>query len=158
MKQRIDRLLGIILIVLMIIMTIDVLWGVVTRYALGSQAGWTEELARFLLIWIGILGAAYTSGQKLHLAIDLFQPDPKSSSGHLRHWAIHLSVLSFAFFVLLIGGFRLIYISHILGQTSPALGLPMTLVYMVIPLSGLLILYYKLIDLTVSKKLTTNQS
>ncbi|HMS67214.1 MAG TPA: TRAP transporter small permease subunit, partial [Saprospiraceae bacterium] len=33
-------------------MTLDVLYGVVTRYVFGAQASWTEELARFLLIWI----------------------------------------------------------------------------------------------------------
>ena len=74
MKAKIDTYLGYFLILLMAIMTMDVLWGVLTRYAFGSQADWTEELARFLLIWIGILGAAYASGQRMHLAIDLLHP------------------------------------------------------------------------------------
>ncbi|MEL6133172.1 MAG: TRAP transporter small permease subunit, partial [Bacteroidota bacterium] len=59
MKQRIDQVLGGFLAILMGMITLVVLWGVFTRYALGSQASWSEELARFLLVWIGLLGAAY---------------------------------------------------------------------------------------------------
>ena len=54
------------------------LWGVFTRYAIGSQASWSEELARFLLdLDRHILGAAYASGQKMHLAINLLSPKLK---------------------------------------------------------------------------------
>ncbi len=67
-------------VILMAIMTVDVLWGVFTRYALGQQASWSEELARFLLIWIGILGAAYASGKNYHLAIDLLSPKISAKS------------------------------------------------------------------------------
>ena len=35
-------------------MTIDALWDVFTRYAMDAQTSWSEELAHFLLIWIGI--------------------------------------------------------------------------------------------------------
>ena len=52
----------------------------------------------------------------------------------------------FAFLVLVVGGMRLIYISQVLGQTSPALRLPMSVVYGVVPISGLLIIYYKLTE------------
>ena len=73
MRSIATKYLGYFLVVLMMVMTLDVLWGVFTRYALGNQVSWSDELARFLLIWIGILGAAYASGQKMHLSIDLLQ-------------------------------------------------------------------------------------
>jgi len=131
----------------MAIMTIDVLWGVFTRYAMGNQASWSEELARFLLIWIGILGAAYASGQNMHLAIDLLSPKLKGKSKRNLAAFIRIVIILFAFTVLVIGGFRLIYITQVLGQISPALQIPMTIVYAVIPLSGLLVVYYKVHDL-----------
>jgi len=130
----------------MAIMTIDVLWGVFTRYALGSQASWTEELARFLLIWIGILGAAYASGQHMHLAIDLLSVKLNSTKQNRLLALIRILIIAFAFFVLVIGGGRLLYLTQILGQTSPALQIPMTLVYAVLPISGLLVIYYKMHD------------
>ncbi|MEJ2112931.1 MAG: TRAP transporter small permease subunit, partial [Flavobacteriaceae bacterium] len=70
-KPKIDSLLGWTLSILLAIMVIDVLWGVFTRYVMAEQSSWTDELARFLMIWVGILGAAYASGQNKHIAIDL---------------------------------------------------------------------------------------
>ena len=154
MRQTIDRYLGIFLAILMAIMTIDVLWGVFTRYAMGNQASWSEELARFLLIWIGILGAAYASGQNMHLAIDLLSDklNPKKQKRLIA--LIRIMIIAFAFFVLIVGGFRLLYITQLLGQTSPALQIPMAIVYAVLPISGLLVVYYKINDfLTGSKKI-----
>ena len=147
MKKRIDQFLGYMLIFLMVIMTLDVLWGVFTRYALGSQADWTEELARFLLVWIGILGAAYAAGQRMHLSIDLLMPKLQEK-GKLRLFIfINCIIILFALTVMVIGGFRLMYLTQILGQLSAALRIPMTLVYAVLPLSGLLVIYYKIHDL-----------
>ena len=154
MRQTIDRYLGIFLAILMAIMTVDVLWGVFTRYAMGNQASWSEELARFLLIWIGILGAAYASGQNMHLAIDLLSDklNPKKQKRLIA--LIRIMIIAFAFFVLIVGGFRLLYITQLLGQTSPALQIPMAIVYAVLPISGLLVVYYKINDfLTGSKKI-----
>lgn len=146
MRNKIDTYLGGFLTILMVVMTIDVLWGVFTRYAIGHQASWTEELARFLLIWIGILGAAYASGQRIHLAIDLLSPKLEVGNKRFIFLLIKGIIILFAFLVLVVGGSRLIYISQILGQTSPALQLPMSVVYSVLPVSGLLIIYYKLTE------------
>lgn len=147
MKSTIDKYLGYFLIALMSIMTLDVLWGVFTRYALGSQASWTEELARFLLIWIGILGAAYASGQKMHLAIDLLQPKLEEQNQKRVSTFIHLLIIAFALAIMVIRGGRLIYITNVLGQISPAMRVPMYFVYSVIPLSGFLIIYYKITEI-----------
>jgi TRAP-type C4-dicarboxylate transport system permease small subunit len=151
MKRIINKYVGYFLIILMAIMTLDVLWGVFTRYALGSQASWSEELARFLLIWIGILGAAYASGQKLHLSIDLLKPKLSSKNQHTLSIIINLFIITFALLVMVIGGGNLMYLTNLLGQTSPALGIPMFIIYAVIPLSGLLIIIYKVIDIFNSK-------
>ncbi|MFK8005001.1 MAG: TRAP transporter small permease [Saprospiraceae bacterium] len=147
MKDTINKYLGYFLIALMSLMTIDVLWGVFTRYAIGAQASWSEELARFLLIWIGILGAAYASGQKMHLAIELLKPSLDKKNQERLSIFINLLIAFFALTVMVIGGSRLIYITKVLGQISPALQVPMYVVYAVIPLSGLLIIYYKLTDI-----------
>jgi TRAP-type C4-dicarboxylate transport system permease small subunit len=147
MKETIDKYLGYILIFLMVIMTLDVLWGVLTRYAFGSQADWSEELARFLLIWIGLLGAAYAAGQKMHLAIDLLKPNLNPIRQKQLFMLIHIIVIVFAIGVLIIGGFRLMYLTNILGQLSAALRIPMYFVYAVLPITGILVVYYKIHDL-----------
>jgi len=144
MKTLLDRILESTLFLLMVLICVSVLWGVFTRYALGSQASWSEELARFLLIWIGLLGTAWASGQRMHLAITLL---PEYLQGQQQAYLlrfIDLLVLLFAAAVLLVGGGRLVYLTNMLGQSSPAMGIPMEAVYLVLPLSGLIIIYYKL--------------
>ncbi len=144
MKPIVDKYLGYSLIFILVFMTLDVLWGVLTRYLLGHQADWTEELARFLLIWIGVLGAAFASGQKMHLAIDLLPSKLSLKRQHRLTQTIAMLVLFFALAVLIIGGIRLVYITQILQQHSAALQIPMAVVYAVLPISGLLIIYYQL--------------
>ena len=147
MREKIDKVLGSFLAFLMMLMTVVVLWGVFTRYAMGSQASWSEELARFLLIWIGILGAGYAAGQRFHLAIDLLKPKLNADNQKRLTIFINMVVIAFVFTVMIIGGFRLIYITQVLGQLSPALRVPMWVIYSVVPISGLLVVYYKLADL-----------
>ncbi len=149
MKSRIDLFLEWTLAILLGIMVLDVFWGVITRYILDSQSSWTDELARFLLIWLSILGAAYASGKKLHIAIDLLPQYLNERNQKILDIIITLIILLFAIAVFLIGGFRYVYISFALGQTSPALNLPIGFVYIILPISGLFICYYKLSDLMV---------
>ncbi len=147
MRESLDKILEWILIILMSLMTLDVLWGVFTRYILGSQASWTEELARYLLIWIGILGAAYASGKHLHLSIDLF-PDSLSGTQKQRLMVvINLLVIFFVIAAMIIGGSRLVYVTSYLGQESAALKWPLAAVYTVMPLSGIIIVYHKVSDI-----------
>jgi len=70
-KSSIDFLLKWVLVVIMAVMTINVLWQVFSRFVLQNPSSFTEEFARYMLIWVGILGASYVAGQKMHLAIDL---------------------------------------------------------------------------------------
>ncbi|MBK8506775.1 MAG: TRAP transporter small permease [Saprospiraceae bacterium] len=147
MRQKLDKIMEWILVFLMASMTLDVLWGVFTRYVMGSQASWSEELARYLLIWIGILGAAYASGKHMHLAIDLF-PDSLSVSRRRRLMVvINLMVIIFVISAMIIGGSRLVYVTSYLGQQSAALGWPLAAIYTVMPISGIIIVYHKVSDI-----------
>jgi len=147
LRQKIDLILSRILIIIMGLMVINVLWQVFTRYLSDTPSSFTDELSRYLMIWLGILGAAYVSGKNMHVAIDYLPSKLNEKSRKRLAIFVHLVVLLFAFFALVIGGSRLVYISYILGQTTAALGMPLAVVYLVLPLSGLLIVYYKLADL-----------
>ena len=71
LKEIIDKVLAWIVIVVMAVLVIDVLWQVFTRFILRDPSSFTEELARYLMIWVGLLGAAYAAGKRMHLAVDL---------------------------------------------------------------------------------------
>ncbi|RNL95248.1 TRAP transporter small permease [Sinomicrobium pectinilyticum] len=152
MKKKIDRLLGGFLVVLLAILVVAVLWQVFSRYILNAPSSVTEEIARFLLIWVGILGAAYCSGQQDHLAIEILPPRLKKADRMNLRIFINCLIMLFSILVFIIGGARLVYLNHILGQSSAALHLPLSYVYTVIPLSGVVILIYKWIEITNPEK------
>lgn len=126
----------------MAILVLDVLWQVFTRFILRDPSSWTEELARYLLIWVGLLGAAYAAGLKMHLALDLLPTKLEGSRRRRLGIFIELSAFAFALFALVIGGLRLVMVTLVLGQTSAALEIPIGYVYLVVPVSGLLIMFY----------------
>jgi TRAP-type C4-dicarboxylate transport system permease small subunit len=144
MRRAIDRTLETLLALIMFIMVLSVLWQVFSRYILQDPSSFTEELVRFLLIWVGILGAAYASGKRLHLAIDLLPSKLAPVQRVSLQRIIDSLILLFAIAVFIIGGGRLVYITFILEQNSPALQLPLAYVYTVLPLSGLIIVFYKI--------------
>lgn len=63
LKRALENILAHLLVVLMGLMVLNVLWQVFSRYVIGEPSAFTDELARFLMIWLGLLGAAYVSGK-----------------------------------------------------------------------------------------------
>ena len=146
-RTQIDHILGKTLVLIMSVMVINVLWQVFTRFVTGDPSAFTDELARYLMIWIGVLGAAYVSGRNLHVAIDILPSRAKPKTRKKLKILVTVLVILFVFFAFVLGGSRLVYISYILGQQSPALQIPLAVVYFILPISGLLIMYYKIADL-----------
>lgn len=148
MKSKVDYILERVLIFIMGIMVINVLWQVASRYLLNAPSVFTDELAGFLLIWVGLLGSGYAVGQHgLHLAIDIFPTSLKGKRKRNVLIIINALVAVFALLIMVIGGGRLVYLTFYLEQFSSALEIPLGYVYSVLPLSGLLMIYYSLYNI-----------
>ena len=139
-----DMFLKAALLVIGASMLVVVLWQVVGRYALEAPSSVTEELARFLLIWLGMLGAVYTFRNRMHVCIDVFVTTLAGKERITAEILAMLVSLLFAVVVLIYGGFQLVELTSDLQQTSAALGVQMSNVYLVLPLSGILISIYAL--------------
>lgn len=141
-RKFIDNLLQRTLVFLMVALVIDVLWQVASRYILSSPSSFTDELAGHLLIWVGLLGAAYVSGQNEHLAIDILLQRVSQRRKRRMEVAIQAVTFLFAVFVMVIGGIWLVYTRFQLSVTSATLEINLGYVYLVLPLSGVLISFY----------------
>ncbi len=142
-----DKFLAGFVTVLMGVLVVNVLWQVISRYLVGHPSPFTDELAGFLLIWVGLLGATYITGNKEHLAIDLLH-HKLSPKGKLKiNLIINILITLFALVVLVLGGSNLVYITLHLSQLSSALQIPIGYVYLVLPLSGIFIMYYAIYDI-----------
>ncbi len=151
LRVKIDRGLEAFLAFLMGFMILNVLWQVFSRYVMGAPSSFTEELARYLLIWIGLLGAAYASGKGLHLAMSLFH-DKLSDKAKVRlEIILEVLIIIFSFSFLIVGGIRLVYLTFYLGQISAALEMPLGFVYLIIPISGVFFIFYSIDNIRIKR-------
>lgn len=144
-EELVNTILEWLLISLMAANVLNVLWQVFTRFVLKSPSPFTEELARFLLIWVGLLGAGYAAGKKRHLAIDFFVNRLEARARWTAGLLVQFCVFVFAFLVMVVGGIRLVAITFALNQISAALRIKLGFVYLVLPVSGVLLLFYSVL-------------
>ncbi|WP_337841394.1 TRAP transporter small permease [Rheinheimera sp.] len=138
----IDQFLRRVLIGLMAAIVLVVCWQVVSRFILGSPSSMTEEIARTLLLWIGMLGAAWAYRTGQHLGLDILTSKLPATAQHKMAMLLTSCVVLFAVAVLVIGGGALVRLAFELNQMSAALGIGMGWIYLVLPLTGLLIALY----------------
>ncbi|MCW4628132.1 MULTISPECIES: TRAP transporter small permease [Marinomonas] len=143
----VDRILSTVCVTLMVTLVACVVWQVFSRYVLGAPSTSTDELARFLFIWVGLLGAAFTLGQKKHLAMDFMLLALDGRKKAILQLVITLIGLFFALVIMVFGGGSLVLKTISVGQISPVLGLEMGLVYSAIPISGICMILYLLRDI-----------
>ncbi len=154
MQQAVSKVAGVLttilqwlLIAAVALLVLDVVWGVLTRYVGGEQASWTEELARFLLIWVSLLGGAAAFEQKSHLGVDYFVTKFDDSIRDNLKIFSYIIVLFFAVSIFVIGGSQVVYNALVLDQTTPALGWKMGHVYLAIPISGVFMVLFTIANL-----------
>jgi len=113
---------------------------VVFRYALENPLSWSEETARFLFMWLTMLGAAYAFKLKSHFALTFLTKGLSATSKTVLSTLIML-VLSAFLVVFIWKGFYLI-ITVAIDQIAPATQIPVAVPYLSGPVDGILMLYY----------------
>ncbi len=124
----------------MSVMLLLIFFQVISRYLFGYTFEWSEELARFLFVWVVFLGSALIMGESGHLAVQLL---PTKFAGTLigNLMAVFVNVCGYIFIlILLVQGTKMT--SVMTFQTAPGLGISMSWVYAIIPASALLMLLY----------------
>jgi TRAP-type C4-dicarboxylate transport system permease small subunit len=130
-----------LVIVLLASIVLVVTLQVFLRFILQSPSSVTEELARFLLIWIGLFGGAYGYHSNAHLGLDIFTNKMQGATQHLVGILSHLLIIVFAVVVMIIGGASLVSLTFEPVQISAALEIKMGYVYSAVPISGGLIVF-----------------
>lgn len=156
LRDLLVKFLELFLIGAFAVLTLDVLWGVFSRYVLGSQSVWTEELAVNLLIWVSLLGAALTYEEKGHLGVDYFVGKLHPDAQKLTAIFVEFVVLFFAGFGLLFGGWWLVSETLASGQVTPALGWQKGYLYTAAPISGIFFILFSLehlVEIFVGKRI-----
>lgn len=122
------------LILMMAVMTITIIIQVFLRYIFSFSFSWSEEVARYLMIWVAFLGGSLALKKGLHIGVELVVARLHQE---VKRWVLLLSqLLIFLFLVsLTIGGMQLTW--AVRDQSSPALLFSMSLAYLSAPVGGL---------------------
>ncbi|RIW29183.1 TRAP transporter small permease [Bacillus salacetis] len=124
---------------LMLQMAVVVTAQVISRYVFGSPFTWTEELGRYTFVWVSFLGMAVAIKHGSHIALDILVKKLNGVSKKALMLLNNALILVFAG-VLTFSGWKLVELGS--RQDSPSLGLPMEYVYLVMPVSGILLFYF----------------
>lgn len=148
-----DRTLEFITGTLFLIMVAITMWQVISRYILNNPSTVTEEFLKFALIWLSMLAAAYVVGKKSHIAFTLLSDRLKDQKKLTIDIVIQIGFLFFSAIIMVFGGVKAVSIT--MAQLSPSLQLPMGLIYLSLPVSGVFIFFYSinnLLELFVERK------
>lgn len=144
LRTVVDRLLQVGLILSFTVLALCVIWQVVSRYVLGNPSVFTEEVSRFAVIWLSLLGTAYACGRLEHMAYDMLAEKLKGPALLLHMRAVAVMVLVFSAAVFLYGGLKLVLRAFQVEQFSATLEVPMGYVYSCIPIAGVCIVFYQI--------------
>jgi TRAP-type C4-dicarboxylate transport system permease small subunit len=109
------------------------------RYGLNHSLFWAEELGRILLVWITFLGASAAFKRGAHMGVDIIVRRLSPRARTLCRCSV---LLAASWFFLTLVGFGLRYCWFTASQKTPALGIPMSIPYLVLPVSGVLFLIH----------------
>ncbi len=124
---------AVIFALLVIVLSMEV----VARYVFSNSFRWSEELARYLFIWLIFIGASYAVVKKAHIHVDsLFAILPKKAKPYAELLGKFVW-LAFSIFVVYLGVQQTLSVLNS-SQLSPGLQIPLYLVYLAIPVGYLL--------------------
>jgi TRAP-type C4-dicarboxylate transport system permease small subunit len=144
-RLLIDQIIRFFCCLLLSAMIIIVTWQVISRYVLNAPSTFSEELLRFGVIWLSLLGAAYTVGRGTHMAVDLFKDMARGRLRLVLNLLVPVAFTAFAVAVLIVGGMWAVTIAA--QQYSAVLRIPMGAIYAALPTSGVLIILYSVLDI-----------
>lgn len=145
LKKKLDKAIEVFIMILLAFMVIVAIWQVSSRYVFNSPSTISEELLRYCLIWLAMIGSAYMFGLREHMSITFFVE--KFGEEVVRKLSIlsEVIIVVFSLFVLVYGGVNITLLT--MKQVSAALGISMGYIYLVLPLSGILMIFYGVLNI-----------
>ena len=140
--SAIERVMRGLTMVLLVLMVIIVFANVVSRYYLHASLAWSEEVARFMLVWLVFIGSFLAYIHDEHLGLDIlvtkFPPTLRKIVGFCTN-----ILIIFALYAVMEGGYLLMRDNF--DWLSPAAEIPQGYVYIVIPISCVLMIFQTLL-------------
>lgn len=141
-KQTLDTFLKWASILLFAALVVIVAWQVITR-SLGDPSTWAEEAARYSFVWLAMIASALVFSEKGHIAVDFLVRKQPPAGQKTTAVIAQLSIMALAILVFIWGGIRAS--SRAWSQQLSSLPFSVGMMYIVIPIAGVLILFYSIL-------------
>ena len=143
-RAGIMRVLGIVITCLFALMTVIGTYQIVTRYFFNRPSTVSEELLTYSFAWMALLSSAYVFGRREHMRMAFLAN--KFHGGARKFLELLGEVFSFAFAagVMAYGGVEITKLT--MTQVTASLQIPMGYVYVVLPVTGFLIMFFSLVN------------
>ncbi len=144
-KSVLTKFLSIVSIILFAVLVCVTVWQVFSRQILNDPSTWSEELSKILFVWLSFAGSAFLFGERGHIAVDfLARKLPEGLQRALQSF-VQIAILIFAVVAMIWGG----YLAASIAWNQDLTALPLTIgwVYVIIPIAGVFIAIFAVIDL-----------
>lgn len=149
-KTGLDKFLEIVCIADFIVMVCLTLFQVVMRYVFRSPSSVSEVLARYCFVWLILLSATYVFGQRDHICISFLRDKLTGAARKAIDVVIECVIIVFSAAILVYGGAVITNMNML--QYDSILKIPTGMIYSVIPMCGILIIFYSIYNLSVCLK------
>lgn len=144
-RTVLNRILSVICAALMGMMTLLVTYQVVMRYVLNNPSTWSEDTLTYSFVWMSLLGAALVFGERDHMNLSLLTDKLKGKPKYVLEIATELVIAGICYVILLKGGMTFMNIGKL--QVSPTLHINLHYIYCIMPVTGVLVILYNLINI-----------
>lgn len=137
---------GLLLKLLFIAMTLVVWARVFNKITINAQMAWSEELSRYLFVWVVFIATAYASGEKVHIGVTALVERLPKTAARAVELVCYILCLVFSG-VLIYYTLKIMSVQISFGQTSPSLHLPMSVAYAGMAVGGVFMLCHYVIHI-----------
>lgn len=149
-RKVLDRFLAGACVILFALLVIVVVWQVFTRQVLQSPSAWTDEVSRYIFVWVGLFATVLVFSERGHLAVDAIARIMPIGGRRVLGIIGQLAIIAFALVLLVYGGIRAA--GSAWGQSLQSIPFTLGQMYIVLPITGVLIAFYALADMLLIAK------
>ena len=143
-RKGMNTVVSTICIVLFAVMVVVGTYQIITRFIFNSPSTVSEELLTYTFAWMAIFSSAYVFGKRDHMRMTFIADKLPKEQRKILEIVIELLVIAFAVIVLIYGGFTIMGLT--MTQKTASLGVMMGVIYAVVPICGILIAIYGVLN------------
>lgn len=144
-RSVLNKVLGGINVFLFAFMVVIGTYQISVRYLFNKPSTVSEELMTYSFSWMALFAAAYVFGKREHMRMGFLVDKLQTNTKRILDIIIEVTIFAFAVVVMLYGGVQITSLT--MTQKTASLGIPMGYIYMIIPICGILIIVYSILNI-----------